>query len=250
MQLLIVHDDAEIGEQLMSILKDYTAHQCDLVESDAAALRWAREHARCGVLLAQLERPAVDGLTLGGSLSEIFPGLQTLFFPAYPAAEQRIEIAKTRVFPEPIDGERLLEAIETAAEAGPEAPDFFHVLDVLQMCCLSRRSGAVQIVKQTRSGIVYLRDGKIVHAETATARGTEALLEIAAWDLVEFAYDPSVRAPETISMSWDETLIQAVVRHKEKKLQEGAEPKFEEPSATEGAPLPKKCGFFGALRRS
>jgi hypothetical protein len=89
-----------------------------------------------------------------------------------------------------------------------------------------------------------------VHAETATARGTEALLEIAAWDLVEFAYDPSVRAPETISMSWDETLIQAVVRHKEKKLQEGAEPKFEEPSATEGAPLPKKCGFFGALRRS
>jgi DNA-binding NtrC family response regulator len=147
MQLLIVHDDAEIGEQLMSILKDYTAHQCDLVESDAAALRWAREHARCGVLLAQLERPAVDGLTLGGSLSEIFPGLQTLFFPAYPAAEQRIEIAKTRVFPEPIDGERLLEAIETAAEAGPEAPDCFHVLDVLQMCCLSRRSGAVQIVK-------------------------------------------------------------------------------------------------------
>jgi hypothetical protein len=49
----------------------------------------------------------------------------------------------------------LLEAIETAAEAGPEAPDFFHVLDVLQMCCLSGRSGAVQIVKQTRSGIVY-----------------------------------------------------------------------------------------------
>jgi CheY-like chemotaxis protein len=250
MQLLIVHDDAEIGEQLMSMLKDYTAHQCDLVESDAAALRWAREHARCGLLLAQLERPEVDGLTLGGSLSEIFPGLQTLFFPAYPVAEQRIKIAKTKVFPEPIDGERLLEAIETAAEAGPEAPDFFHVLDVLQMCCLSGRSGAVQIVKQTRSGIVYLRDGKIVHAESVTARGTEALREIAAWDLVEFAYDPSVRAPETIAMPWDEILIQVVARHKGKKSQEGSEPKFEESSATEGAPLPKKRGFFGALRRS
>jgi CheY-like chemotaxis protein len=250
MQLLIVHDDAEVGEQLMSMLRDYTAHQCDLVESDAAALRWAREHARCGLLLAQLEGPAVDGLTLGGSLSEVFPGLQTLFFPAYPAAEQRLEIAKTRVFPEPINGERLLEAIETAAEAGPDAPDFFHVLDVLQMCCLSGRSGAVQIVKQTRSGIVYLRDGKIVHAESATARGTEALLEIVAWDLVEFAYDSSVRAPETISMPWDEALIQAVVCHKDEKLQEGAEPKFEEPSATEGVPLPKKRGFFGAFLRS
>jgi CheY-like chemotaxis protein len=249
MQLLIVHDDAEIGEQLMGMLKDYTAHQCDLVESDAVALRWAREHARCGLLLAQLEGPAVDGLTLGGSFSEMFPGLQTLFVPAYPAAEQRLEIAKTKVFPEPIDGERLLEAIETAAEAGPEAPDFFQVLDVLQMCCLSRRSGAVQIVKQTKSGIVFLREGKIVHAESATALGTDALLEIVAWDLVEFAYDPSVRAPETISMPWDEALVQAVARHKEKKLQEGAEPKLAEPSATAGTPPPKKRGFFGALRR-
>jgi hypothetical protein len=75
MQLLIVRDDAEIGEQLMSMLKDYTAHQCDLVEGDAAAFRWAQEHARCGLLLAQLEGPAVDGLTLGGSLGEISLGI-------------------------------------------------------------------------------------------------------------------------------------------------------------------------------
>jgi DNA-binding response OmpR family regulator len=250
MQLLIVHDDAEVGEQLMSMLKDYTAHPCDLVESEAAALRWAREHARCGLLLAQLEGPAVDGLTLGGSLGEIFPGLQTLFFPAYPAAEQRIEIAKTKVFPEPVDGERLLKAIESATEAGSGAPDLFHVLDVLQMCCLSGRSGAVQIVKQTGSGIVYLRDGKIVHAEGAATRGTEALLEIAAWDLVEFAYDSSVRAPETISMPWDEALAQAVVPQKEEKPAEDAPPTFKEPAATGGAPPQRKRGFFGALRRS
>jgi DNA-binding NtrC family response regulator len=157
MQLLIVHDDAEVGEQLTNMLQDYTPHQCALVESEAAALRWASEHARCGLLLAQLEGPAVDGLALGGSLSEIFPGLQTLFFPAYPGTEQRLEIAKTKVFPEPIDGERLLAAVETAAAAGPNAPDLFHALDVLQMCCLSGRSGAVQIVKGASSGIVYAR---------------------------------------------------------------------------------------------
>ena len=249
MQLLIVHDDAEVGEQLMSMVKDYTAHQCNLVESDAAAHRWAREHDRCGLLLAQLEGAAVDGLSLGGSLSEIFPGLQTFFFPAYPAAEQQLEIAKTKIFPEPIDGERLLEAIETLAEPGPDAPDLFDVLDVLQMCCLSRRRGAVQIVKQTRDGIVYLYDGKIVHAEAAAARGTEALREIVAWGLVEFAYDPSARASETISMPWDEALVQAVVRDNEKKLQEGTEPKLGEASEITGPP-PKKRRFFGALRRS
>jgi CheY-like chemotaxis protein len=249
MQLLIVHDDAEVGGQLVGMVHDYTEHQCDLVENDTAALKWAQEHAHCGLLLAQLEAPGIDGLTLGGSLSEIFPGLQILFLPAYPAAEQRLEIATTKVFPEPIDGERLLEAIETAAAAEAGAPDLFHVMDVLQMCCLSRRSGAVQIVKQTQSGIVYVREGKIVHAENATARGTDALLEIAGWNLVEFAYDESVRAPETISMPWDEALITAIARHQGQTMPEATQP-FEEPNAPEGMPPPKKRGFFSAFRRS
>ena len=247
MQLLIVHDDAEVGEQLSGMVADYTEHTCDLVENDAAAQRWAQTHAHCELLLAQLEGLGVDGLSLGGSLSEIFPGLQVLFLPAYPAAEQRLEIAKTKIFPEPIDGERLLEAIETAAIAQVGAPDLFHVLDVLQMCCLSKRSGAVQIVKEAQSGIVYLRDGKIVHAEGAVTRGTEALLEIAGWGDIEFAYDASVRAPETISMPWDEALIQAVVRHEKEKAGYVSPEKVEEPGPTEPAPVPKKRRFFSSL---
>ncbi|MCA1659629.1 MAG: DUF4388 domain-containing protein [Verrucomicrobiaceae bacterium] len=249
MQLLIVHDDAEVGEQLAGMVADYTEHTCDLVENDPAAQQWAQKHARCELLLAQLEGPGVDGLTLGGSLSEIFPGLQVLFLPAYPAAEQRLEIAKTKVFPEPIDGERLLEAIETAASAEAGAPDLFHVLDVLQMCCLSKRSGAVQMVKEAQSGIVYLREGKIVHAEAAVTRGTEALLEIAGWGEIEFAYNSSERASETILLPWDEALIQAAVRAKKGKAGETAPATFEPPSEPEEPP-PKKRGFFAALRRN
>jgi hypothetical protein len=37
MQLLIVHDDAEVGEQLAGMVADYTEHAADLVENDAAA---------------------------------------------------------------------------------------------------------------------------------------------------------------------------------------------------------------------
>jgi DNA-binding response OmpR family regulator len=249
MQLLIVHEDAEVGEQLAGMVADYTEHTCDLVENDAAAQQWAQKHARCELLLAELEGPGVDGLTLGGSFSEIFPGLQVLFLPAYPAAEQRLQIAKTKVFPEPIDGERLLEAIETAASAEAGAPDLFHVLDVLQMCCLSKQSGAVQIVKEAQSGIVYLRDGKIVHAEAAVTRGTEALLEIASWGDIEFAYDSSERASETISLPWDEALIQAAVRAKEGQASDVLPPAIETPTASAKGPVPNKRGFFAALRR-
>lgn len=213
MELLIVHREAEVGEQLVQMVKDYTSHECDLVGSDVAALDWGRRHARCTLLLTQLEGDGIDGLALGGALSEIFPGLQTLFLPPYQASEQRLVINHTKVFPEPIDGEGLLEAIARAETATEGAPDLFHVADVLQMCCLSRRNGAVQMVKESKSGIAFLRGGQIVHAETTKERGSEALAEIVDWQYVEFAYDKTVRPPvETITVPWDELLIETVER--------------------------------------
>ncbi len=221
MQLLIVHRDAALGEQLVQMVKDYTVHECDLVASNSAAIDWGRAHGQCTLLLTQLQDDGLDGLALGGQLSEIFPGLQTLFLPAYPAADQRLEVANTKVFPEPIDGEGLLGAIARAEAATPGTPDWFHVVDVLQMCCLSRRGGAIQMVKGTRSAIVFLRGGQIVHAETTACRGKDALLEMMAWEFVEFAYDGTVRPPvETIRSPWDGVLIEAVARHKQQKLAE------------------------------
>ena len=211
MQLLIVHRDPEIGEALVQMVKSYTRHQCQLVRSDSAAMDWARHHPQCNLLLAQLKAEGIDGLALGSSLSEIYPTLQVLFFPNYPAAERRLEVAETKVFPEPIEGDDLLGAIERAENVPPNAPDLFHVVDVLQMCCLSRRSGALQLVKESKSGLVFLRNGKIVHAETTAARGRNALVEMVIWEFIEFAYERSVRPPlETITAAWDDLMIDAV----------------------------------------
>jgi uncharacterized protein DUF4388 len=220
MQLLIAHRDAEIGEQLAQMVIDYTTHQCDRVGSAAAAMEWGRRHARCALLITQLEAEELDGLGLGGSLSEIFPGLQTLFLPAYPASEQRLEVAETKIFPEPIDGEALLAAIARAETTAEGAADLFHVADVVQMCCLSRRSGALQMVKERKSGIIFLRHGTIVHAETTADRGRDAFFEMARWGYVEFAYDRSVRPPvETITDAWDKVLIESVERRKQPKAE-------------------------------
>jgi hypothetical protein len=211
MELLVVHRDAELGEQLVQMVKDYTAHECDFAGSQVAAIDWSRRHRRCRLLITQLQAEDLDGLTLGASLSEIFPGLQTLFLPPYETSAQKLVVSLTKVFPEPIDGEALLEAIGRAEEADPRAPDLFHVVDLVQMCCLSQRSGAIQMVKENKSGIVYLRGGKLVHAETTAARGREAMREIVGWELVEFAFDKTVRPPvETITAPWDELLIEMV----------------------------------------
>jgi len=66
MDLLIVHRDADVGEQLVQMVKDYTSHECDLVGSEAAALDWGRRHARCTLLIVQLEGDGIDGLAIAG----------------------------------------------------------------------------------------------------------------------------------------------------------------------------------------
>ena len=211
MQLLIVHHDPEMGDALVQMVKSYTRHYCQLELSEAAAMDWARGHQHCDLLFTQLEADGINGLTLGSALSEIFSGLQVLFFPNYAADERRLEIAETKIFPEPIVGDELLATIERAENMPTDAPDLFQVADVLQMCCLSRRSGAVQMIKEGKSGLVFLQNGKIVHAETTISRGRDALLEMVAWKHVEFAYERNVRPPlETITDSWDEALIDAV----------------------------------------
>lgn len=211
MQLLIVHRDVEMGVELVRMVRDYTRHECDLVGSEAAAVDWAHRHAQCALLLTQLVAEGIDGLTLGGTLSQIFSGLKILFFPAYAASERRLEIAETKVFPEPIDGDTLLGSIERAEKAGSLPQDSFHIVDLVQMCCLSRRSGALQIMKGKRSGLLFLRDGRLLHAETTAARGPDALFEMVEWEYIEFAYNRNVRAPaETIAAPWNEALIEAV----------------------------------------
>lgn len=74
------------------------------------------------------------------------------------------------------------------------------------------------MVKDSKSGIAFLRAGQIVHAETTGGRGKDALIEIVNWQYVEFAYDRTVRPPvETITLPWDEVLVEAVERHKQDK---------------------------------
>jgi CheY-like chemotaxis protein len=220
-QLLIVHRDPEIGRDLVQLVKDYTGYESVLTHSESETLVLLRRQPglRPRILLTQLQSPGLDGFILGAALGEIFPGLQTLFLPAYGASEQRMEVAGSKVFPEPIDGERLIATIERSVRMFPGAPDLFHVLDLLQMCCLSGRNGAVQMVAGANIGTAYLREGQLVHAETTTESGNEALLEIVSWGEIEFAYDRNaVAGVETIRKGWNALLVDALEERRRRAL--------------------------------
>ena len=220
-QLLIVHRDPEIGRDLVQLVKSYTGYESFLTHSESETLVWLRRQpdVRPQILLTQLQAAGLDGFILGASLSEMFPGLQTLFLPAYAAPEQRMEVVGSKVFPEPIDGERLIATIERSMRMFSGAPDLFHVLDILQMCCLSGRSGALQMVFGANIGTIYLRNGQVVHSETGTEYGDDALVEIVSWGEIEFAYDRAATpGVETISKAWNALLLDALEEGRRRAL--------------------------------
>jgi len=222
-QLLIVHGDAEIGRQLVRLVKEFTGYDSAHTASESETLVWLRRDpaARPRILLTQLDGAGLDGFALGALLSETLPGLQTLFLPPYTAMQVRIEIAGSKIFPEPIDGDRLIANIERAVRMRWDAPDWFHVVDVVQMCCLAQRSGALQVVRGSRVGTVYLRGGAIIHAETAGVDGFPALVEMVSWGEIEFAYDRAMMTErETLRGRWDRMLADALEQNQRSALPE------------------------------
>lgn len=221
MQLLIVHAEAEIGEGLSAMIREYSAHTADYAASEELALDWATRGY--DLFLLQLEGAQLDGLALADSLGAIAPAAQIFFLPGYTLAEQRLEVAQTKIFPEPIDGERLLQAIERAAKS-TNAPNAFHPVDLLQMFCLSGKSGAVRLTAAGNLGVVFLRNGELRHAVTAQAFGLPAIYEMTQQGPATFSYDPNASpAEQTIDIGWDAALIEVVMReHEEQALEPGA----------------------------
>ena len=84
------------------------------------------------------------------------------------------------------------------------------VLDIIQLKCLNGATQAIEFVGGEKHGRVYVNRGELVHAETATAEGVEALGEILKWRGGWVAEVPEYAEPaQTIFGHWQTMLLEA-----------------------------------------
>ncbi len=89
--------------------------------------------------------------------------------------------------------------------------DQFQLVDIIQMCCLSRRTGRLSITKGMTHGVVYLQSGNFVHAVTSDAEGQEAINQIIAWESGQFSFEDKVEPEKTtIQGGWEHILMEAI----------------------------------------
>jgi hypothetical protein len=85
--------------------------------------------------------------------------------------------------------------------------------DVIQLISVSGKTGMFHLKKDEQVGLIYLKDGNIVHAELGDIKGEEAVYELAIWNDGEFHFEPDVEpATRSISKSNTNLLMEAARR--------------------------------------
>jgi len=88
--------------------------------------------------------------------------------------------------------------------------------DLIQMCCLSMATIAIRVAKDSQQGIIYIRDGEVVHAVCGTTTGEEAFYRILGWASGRFeTVDDRYDGDHSIAKSHEFLLMEAARRSDE-----------------------------------
>jgi hypothetical protein len=80
------------------------------------------------------------------------------------------------------------------------------VPDIIQLVSVSGKTGMFMLVRGTERGFIYLRNGRIVHAELGPHTGEEAVYALAIWSTGDFQFSPG-KETETVTIEKTNTSL-------------------------------------------
>jgi hypothetical protein len=85
--------------------------------------------------------------------------------------------------------------------------------DIIQLVSVSGKTGKFTLAQESEQGVIYLKNGQMVHASVADLVGEEAIYALAIWNSGEFRFAPGEEAPEqTIKKSNTNLLMESARR--------------------------------------
>jgi len=101
--------------------------------------------------------------------------------------------------------------------------------EVLQMCCLSRRSGQITFRSGESYGFIFIQQGRVLHAMCGPLDGEEAIYTMLTWPGGGFTLDEDILPhKKTVTLSWEQLLFEGARR---------ADEGFTGPRLPAGAPV-------------
>jgi hypothetical protein len=86
------------------------------------------------------------------------------------------------------------------------------VPDIIQLVSVSGKTGMFMLVRGGERGYIYLRNGRIVHAELGSLKGEEAVYALAIWSSGDFQFSPGKETETTTIDKTNTSLLMEAAR--------------------------------------
>ena len=225
---LFIDDDESFLELARRAVTHYTGARWDVLTAPNASGGLALlDQQPVNAILIDIHMPVMDGVQLLSVLQNRHPLLPKIMLTGDGSESSRsgslrngAELFLTK--PETREGWReVIAAMEHLADA--QAGDGFRgvlrkvgLQDILQLTCLARHSVVLRVRSQFAEGLVYVEDGRIIHAQCGDLTGEEGFNAIMALPRGEFDLQPFAPPPvQSIYQQWEFLVMEAARKRDE-----------------------------------
>lgn len=232
--ILVVEDERTTLNLLRTGLKGLAGYVVLTAENGLQAVEILKLES-VDVLVTDLHMPVMDGFQLIATVSRLYPSLPILVLTGLPEAQHQnrpLHLGALRIFAKPVRLSTLMEEVKAAVHREPEGlVKGLSLASLLQLLEWERKTCTLTVRSSHRTGLLYLKEGQVIHAGYHDQEGLPAAYEILCWDGPEVEFVGTCRVESTIDLPTTELLMNtAMIRD---NLHRGASPR-PDPFSPEG----------------
>jgi CheY-like chemotaxis protein len=212
--LLVVEDDRATLSLYRAGLKGLQGFKIIMAENGGQALEMLRQEP-VDVLVTDLNMPIMDGFNLIAKVSRFYPQVPIIVMTGLDESQHLntpLQLGAIRILTKPPRLTILMDAIRTAAQFEPAGMvRGIGLNSILQLLNWEKKSCSLTVKSEIGMGLMYLKEGEVVHAAYRAEEGLPAAYEILAWDRPDIEFVETCRVEQTIHLPLTELLMNAAI---------------------------------------
>ena len=232
--LLVADDDRATLNLYRAGLKGLQGFKVLTVQDGLQALEVLRQEP-VHVLVTDLNMPVMDGFKLIIKASRQFPQVPIIVMTGLEERQHLntpLQLGAIQILSKPPRLSLLMDAIRTAAQFEP--PGLIRGVglgSILQLLHMEGKSCTLTAKTPECMGLLYMKQGELVHATCRASEGLPAAYEILTWDCPGIEFVETCRVERTIDLPLTEILLNAALITDQRQDQRESRLQHRDPSA-------------------
>ena len=211
--ILIVDDDMDFLRRVENFINVYVEHTNVLTASDGREALQILHEKRVDLVVTDIEMPVMDGIELLNHIrlkNQNIPAIVMTRFSTPENHKRLAEIGQFYIFEKTMKlktlGEKILSMLKRNFRAYVRGVTLENLLQMIQ---IEQKSCTLKVKSKEKVGYLYLKDGKLVNANTSGIEGEEAAVKIISWVSAETEMQGNCQTETKIQTSLMHILLKA-----------------------------------------